>query len=74
LGVYSSAVIQNARIVLTFRGFAAMCRYEKAMTAFILAVIAVCLVFGPRPVGVFFAVLLGAALARPRGDRGDIMH
>ena len=53
---------------------AAMCRYEKAMTAFILAVIATCLVFGPRPVGVFFAILLAAALSRPRGDRGDIMQ
>ena len=51
-----------------------MCRSEKAMTAFILALIVTCLVFGPRPVGVFFAVLLAAALARPRGDRGDIMH
>jgi hypothetical protein len=73
-GERSPTIVQDARIVLNFRGFAAMCRSEKAMTAFILALIVTCLVFGPRPVGVFFAILLAAALARPRGDRGDIMH
>ena len=43
--------------------------YEKAMIACILALIAACLVFGPRILALAFTALLAAALARGQGGR-----